>query len=63
MFFITNDVDFARHANENKPCLIDKEVDDVKFKLENASETLFQWLSDNQMKANEGKCHLFVDLT
>ena len=40
MFFITNDVDFARHANENKPCLIDKEVDDVKFKLENASENV-----------------------
>ena len=26
-------------------------------KLENVSKTLFQWFSDNQMKANPDKCH------
>ena len=28
-----------------------------KTQLENAAKTLFQWFSDNQVKANPDKCH------
>ena len=30
--------------------------------LENASEILFKWFSDNQMKATPGKCHFLSSL-
>ena len=40
-----NDVDFASYADE------------VIFKLQSASKTLFQWFADNEMKANPDKCH------
>ena len=33
------------------------DLNDVILKLQNASETLFKWLKDNQMKANPNKCH------
>ena len=32
-------------------------IEEVIHKLENASKTLFQWFSDNQMKTNPGRCH------
>ena len=36
---------------------VGQDIDDVIFKLQNASKTLFQWFYDNQMKANPDKCH------
>ena len=35
-------------------------INDVISSLQESSEKLFQWLSDNQMKANADKCHLIV---
>ena len=32
-------------------------MEEVIQKLENATKTLFQWFSDNQMKANPDKYH------
>ena len=32
-------------------------MEDVIFKLQNSSKILFQWFMDNQMKANQDKCH------
>ena len=28
--------------------------------MQDSSEKLFQWFSDNQLKGNTGKCHLIV---
>ena len=36
---------------------------DVLIKLENAAETLFQWIKDNRMKANPEKYHLVISNT
>ena len=33
----------------------------IEQSLEHDSMTLFQWFSDNQMKANISKCHLLVN--
>ena len=30
------------------------------FSLQESSKKLFKWFADNQMKANEDKCHLIV---
>ena len=35
-------------------------IDEVIKRLETASVNLFKWFSDNQMKANQDKCHLIV---
>ena len=35
-------------------------LDEVIKSLEKDSIKLFQWFSDNQMKANHDKCHLLV---
>ena len=35
-------------------------INDVISSLQESSEKLFQWFSDNQMKANADKCHLIV---
>ena len=38
-------------------------ISDVLIKLENAAETLLQWLKDNRMKANPDKYHLLINNT
>ena len=35
-------------------------IDKVIKRLETASVKLFKWFADNQMKANQDKCHLTV---
>ena len=52
-----NDVDFAIYADDNIPFFVGNDLDEVIFKLQSASKTLFQWFPDNQMKANLDKCH------
>ena len=32
----------------------------VAKQLEETVKLLFQWFSDNQMKGNEDKCHVFI---
>ena len=56
-FFVMNDVDFASYADDNTPFFVGNDLDEVIFKLQNASITLFQWFKDNQMKVNPDKCH------
>ena len=52
LFFIMNNVD-----DDNTPFFVSNDLDKVIIKLKSVSKTLFQWLADNQMKANSGKCH------
>ena len=52
-----NDVDFAIYADNNTPFFVGNDLDEVIFKLQSASKTLFQWFADNEMKANLDKCH------
>ena len=58
LFFIMNEVDFASYADDNTPFFVGNDLDEVIFKLQSASKTLFQRFADNQMKANPDKCHL-----
>ena len=50
-----NDVQFASY--DNTPFFVGDDLSDVILKLQNASKTLFKWLSDNQVKVNPDKCH------
>ena len=47
-----NDVEFASYADDNTPFFVGDDLNDAILKLQNASETLFKWFNDNQMKAN-----------
>ena len=60
MFFVMNDIDFAGYANDNKPYVSSDSIEDEIRILENDSIKLFNWFSDNVMKANKGECHLIV---
>ena len=58
---ILNETDFARYADDNTPYRTANTLDEVIQSLEHDSMMLFQWFSDNQMKANISKCHLLVN--
>ena len=52
-----NDVEFACYTDDNTPFFVGDDLSDVILKLQNASKTLLEWFSDNQMKVNPDKCH------
>ena len=41
LFFIKNDIDFARYADDNTPYTIGNDMEDVISKLQNSSKTAF----------------------
>ena len=57
LFLIMESIDIASYAVDNTPYTTGNSVEEVIQKLESAAKTLFQWFSDNQMKANPDKCH------
>ena len=53
------DVHFASYADDNTTLFVGNGLDEVIYKLQSASKTLFQWFANNQInKANPDKCHL-----
>ena len=61
LFFIMNETDFASYAYHNIPYRTANTIDEVIQSLEHDTTILFQWFSDNQMKANIGNYHLLVN--
>ena len=61
LFFIMNETDFANYADDNTPYRTAYTIDEVIQTPERDSMMLFQWSSDNQVKANISKCHLLVN--
>ena len=57
LFLIMENIDISSYADNNSPYTTENYIGEVIQKLENTAKTLFQWLSDNQMKANPGRCH------
>ena len=60
LFFIIEDTNIASYIDDNIPYVSAGNIDRVIESLEVASETLFNWFSDNLMKINTDKCHLLV---
>ena len=60
LFLIMKETSFASYADDNTPYVTAENLDEVIKSLEKDSIKLFQWFSDNQMKANYNKCHLLV---
>ena len=51
----------ASYADDNTPYRTANTIDEVIQSLEDDSMMLFQWFSDNHIKANISKCHLLVN--
>ena len=58
--FDTNDCDIASYADHNTPYASSSNLDAVINKLEESTNSLFQWFRNNYMKANADKCHLLL---
>ena len=56
------DIDIVNYADDNTPYVTADDIDGVIAFLENASNTLFKWFSDNLFKGNAFKCHLLVNV-
>ena len=52
--------DIASYADDKAPYVTADDIDGVIASLENASNTLFKWFSDNLFKGNADKYHLLV---
>ena len=61
LFLIMKNIDIASYADDNTPYTTGNSMEEVIQKLENAAKTLFQWFSDNQMKANRDKFHFLCN--
>ena len=56
-----DETDFASYADGTTPCKTANTIHEVIQSLEHNSVMLFQWLFDNQMKANIRKVHLLMN--
>ena len=48
--------EIASYADDNTPCTTENSIEEVIQKSENAAKVLIQQFSDNEKKANPGKC-------
>ena len=55
-----NNIELASYSDDNTPYAVGNNIEKLIIKLQSVSKTLFQWFSDNQMKTNSDKFHLFV---
>ena len=60
MFLIVDDIDIANYADDNKIYKEHENIDDLITSLQDAAVKRFKWFSDNQMKGNTDKYHLFL---
>ena len=63
LFLYMENIDIASYADGNTSYTTVNLIEEVIQKLENAAKTLFQWFSDNQMKASPDKCPFYVTQT
>ena len=56
-----SETDFASYADDNTPYRTANTTDEVIQSLQHDSMMLFQWFSDNQMKASIRKSHLLLN--
>ena len=62
LLFIMDDTDITNYSDGNSPYVTADNIDRVLASLENASNTLYRWFSDNLFKGNADKCHLLVNV-
>ena len=61
LFSVLSNIEIASYAGDNTPYVIKNNIRSVIKSVENTSIELFEWFSDNQMKANLDKCHFITN--
>ena len=54
---------FTIYADDTTPYVISNNQDEMVSELRDITEKLFTWFSQNEMKANLGKCHMLLSST
>ena len=54
---------FTNYAADTTPYVTGNNPDEVVSELKDITEKLFTWFSQNEMKANLGKCHMLLSST
>ena len=60
LLLIMNKVDFSSYADDITSYVIGNGIKDAINSLKEASDELFYWFANNQMKLNPDKCHLLT---
>ena len=63
LFFDIIEIDIANYADDTTPYALDSKLENIVKLLEENADKLFDWFSNNYLKANPGKCHLIVNTT
>ena len=63
LFFDIIEIDIANYADDTTPYALDLKLENVVKLLEENADKLFDWFSNNYLKANPDKCHLLVNTT
>ena len=63
LFFGNIQIDIANYADDTTPYAYDFQAKTVISALEENVNNLFDWFSDNYMKANADKCHLLTNIS
>ena len=59
-FLFIVEADIMSHPDDNTPYVCSENVDVTLEKLEEVRKVLFEWFSNNFLKANVDKCHLIL---
>ena len=57
MFFMVDNIDIASYADDNTPYSVGKSQCDLETKPQKASVKISKWFHENDLKANQEKCH------
>ena len=60
LFLFVEEVDIMSYADDNTPYVCSENVDVTLEKLEEVGKVLFEWFSNNFLKANADICHLIL---
>ena len=60
MFFFLNKSKIANFADDNTPHAIENDIMELLKTLESETRGVLNWFRMNEMKPNQGKCHLLV---
>ena len=60
LFSFLEEVDIMSYADDNTPYVCSENVDVTLKKIEEVGKVLFEWFSNNFLKANAGKRHLIL---
>ena len=63
LFFDIIEIDIANYADDTTPYALDLKLENIVKLPEENADKLFDWFSNNYLKANPDKCHLLVNTT